>query len=186
MEKITLFLITILLGCSAACAQISAPRKMPTNSAAPLAVREKFDPARNPADDLQTAIATAQKFNKRIILDVGGEWCGWCRNMDNFLLRNAELAKLRDANFIWLKVNFSGENKNEAFLANYPEVSGYPHLFVLDADGKLLYSKDTSELENGKSYDLAKFTEFLKKYAPEKTPENERAILARPEVSRRF
>lgn len=38
--------------------------------------REKFDPLRNPADDLQAAIATAQKENKRIILDGGGEWCG--------------------------------------------------------------------------------------------------------------
>jgi thiol:disulfide interchange protein len=162
----------ILLGNLAACAQISAPPQMQTNSAAvPLPspqVRETFDPARNPAEDLQTAIATAQKSNKRIILDVGGEWCGWCRNMDNLFLRNAELAQLLDANFIWLKVNVSPENKNETFLADYPKISGYPHLFVLDGDGKLLQSKNTSELENGKTYDAAKFTEFLKANAPEK------------------
>ena len=58
--------------------------------------REKFDPARNPADDLKTAVAAAQKENKRIILDIGGEWCVWCRWMDEYFIKNPELTKLRD------------------------------------------------------------------------------------------
>ncbi|BDQ03700.1 hypothetical protein [Ignavibacterium sp.] len=36
---------------------------------------KKFDPTRNPEQDLKNAIEYAQKTNKRIILDVGGEWC---------------------------------------------------------------------------------------------------------------
>jgi len=39
---------------------------------------------------------------------------------------------------------------------------------VLNEDGKLLHSQDTSQLERGKSYDLEKFFTFLKKWAPEK------------------
>lgn len=131
--------------------------------------REKFDPTRDAAKDLLDTIAQTQKSGKRIVLDVGGEWCVWCRNMDNFFIQNAELAKLRDENFVWLKVNFSEENKNEALLANYPSIKGYPHLYVLDKDGKLIFSKDTSELEQGKSYNLQKFTDFLNEYAPEKS-----------------
>jgi len=80
--------------------------------------------------------------------------------MDNFFLQNVELAKLRDENFIWLKINFSEENKNEVFLAAYPEIKGYPHLFVLDKDGKFIFSKNTEELEEGKSYNLQRFTDF--------------------------
>ncbi len=130
--------------------------------------REKFDPLRNATEDLQSAVITAKKENKRIILDIGGEWCGWCRLMDNYLIKNAELGKLRDENFVWVKVNMSEENENAEFLANYPKISGYPHLFVLESDGKLLKSKETSELEDGKSYNLQKFTDFLKEYAPVK------------------
>ena len=130
--------------------------------------REKFDPLRNANEDLQSAIATAQKENKRIILDIGGEWCGWCRLMDNYLIKNVELGKLKDENYVWLKVNFSEENENKEFLANYPEIKGYPHLFVLERDGTLLKSKETSELEDGKSYSLQKFVDFLKEYAPTK------------------
>lgn len=131
--------------------------------------REKFDPTRNANNDLQEAVVKAQKENKRIILDVGGEWCVWCRNMDFFFLRNADLAKLRDKNFVWLKINFSETNENKEFLAKYPAIKGYPHLFVLDKDGAFLHSQDTSPLEQEKSYNLQKFTDFLKEWSPKKS-----------------
>lgn len=144
----------------------SAANTQIKTDAAPKTEREKFNPAANAAADLRAAILIAQKENRRIVLDVGGEWCGWCREMDAFLTANKELGKLRDDNFVWLKINFSEENENKDFLAAYPSVKGYPHLFVLDKDGKLLASKDTSELEDGKkSYNLEKFTAFLNEYA---------------------
>ena len=126
-------------------------------------VREKFDPARNPSDDLKAAIETASNENKRIILDVGGEWCGWCIYMDKFIFQHPELTKLRDENYVWLKINMSEENENVPFLGAYPEISGYPHLFVLDKTGKLLESKDRSVLEEEKGYKLGRFTALRQK-----------------------
>lgn len=135
--------------------------------------REKFDPLRNSADDLKAAVATATKENKRIILDVGGEWCIWCRWMDEYFIKNPELSKLRDENFVWLKVNMSEENENAEFLSAYPKADGYPHLYVLESDGTFLHSQGTGVLEDGKkSYDLHKFTEFLKKWSPTKDSVN--------------
>ena len=133
--------------------------------------REKFDPARNAADDLKQAQARAAKENKRIVLDIGGEWCGWCVYMDKFFAANAQLKQKRDENFVWVKINFSPENENAEFLSAFPAIKGYPHLFVLDAEGKLLHSQDTSELEEGKGYNLQRFTEFLEKWSPAKTAE---------------
>lgn len=146
--------------------------------------REKFDPKRNPNIDLQNAIIKAGKENRRIILDVGGEWCGWCIKMDKYFLANPALTRVRDRDFIWLKVNFSPENKNKEFLSKYPEITGYPHLFVLETDGSFLHSQGTAELEEPKiiiltplekangitiekkmaerDYDLYKFVEFFK------------------------
>ncbi len=189
--KKALFILTIIsLGAFAACKQKSATVKQAETTSVnsltkPLLVeREKFDPQRNASDDLQTAIARAQKENKRIILDVGGEWCGWCRKMDYYFLENKALAKFRDDKFIWVKVNFSPENENKEFLTKFPPISGYPHLFVLETDGSLLHSQDTALLQepnlpimvkqgdlghdvaekkaNERSYDLFKFVEFLK------------------------
>jgi hypothetical protein len=76
---------------------------------------------------------------------------------------------LRDAGYVWVKVNWSRENKNEALLSRWPAIKGYPHLFVLDADGKLIHSQDTEALEAGKDYDKAKFVAFLEKFRRQKS-----------------
>ena len=83
-------------------------------------------------------------------------------------MQNKSLAKLRGKNFVWVKINMSEENENKEFLATYPEIPGYPHLYVLEKDGSFLYSKSTSELEEGKSYNLQRFTNFIKKWSPAK------------------
>ena len=36
-----------------------------------------FDPSRNPFDDLKSTVELAKNMNKRIILDIGGDWCVW-------------------------------------------------------------------------------------------------------------
>ena len=127
-------------------------------------VVEKFDPTRNPFDDLKIAIEKAQQTNKTIILDVGGEWCIWCHRIDAFMHGTEEIKTLLEENFIVVKINYSKENKNEDFLLQYPKVEGYPHFFVLDKNGKLLHSQNTGDLEKDKDYDKEKFITFLNKW----------------------
>jgi len=129
---------------------------------------EKFDPTRNPFDDLKITVENAQQSNKRIILDVGGEWCIWCHRIDAFMRGTEEIKTSLEKNFIVLKINYSKENKNENFLSQYPKVEGYPHFFVLDKNGKLLHSQNTGDLEKDKDYDKEKFIEVLNKWAPKK------------------
>ena len=121
----------------------------------------RFDPARDPARDLETALRMARATRRRVLAEVGGEWCTWCHIMDRFFAANPDLAKIRDANFIVLKINFSKENQNQAFLSRWPKVAGYPHFFVLDANGRLLHSQDTSVLEAANDYDPTAFRAFL-------------------------
>jgi thioredoxin-related protein len=125
----------------------------------------KFDPARDAAKDVAAAASIARKQGKRVIVDVGGEWCPWCHILDHFITANADVKTLVDANYVWVKVNWSPQNKNEALLARWPEVKGYPHLFVLDGNGKLLHSQNTDELEAGKDYDKPKVLAFLRQFA---------------------
>jgi thioredoxin-related protein len=127
--------------------------------------RVKFDPKRDPEKDLAEAVKVAKKQSKRILLDVGGEWCSWCHKLDKFFATNGEAGKILRDKYVVVKVNFSPENKNEKFLAKYPRINGYPHLFVLEKDGKLLHSQDTGLLETGPEHDAAKVIPFLKKWA---------------------
>ncbi len=130
-------------------------------------VNEKlFDPNRNPFDDLKSTIEIARDSNKRIILDVGGNWCIWCHRIDAFMNRTEDVKSLLDKYYIVLKINFSKENKNEKFLSQYPAIEGYPHFFVLEKDGSLLHSQNTGELEKEKDYDAEKFVDFLNKWKP--------------------
>lgn len=174
----------LLCACSPSPAPVAAPAGSPAaaeptvvaattpvaESAAIAALNASFDPARDPAADLATAQAEARRSGRRIVLDVGGEWCPWCHLMDGFIAGDAEIRGFRDAHYVWMKVNYSEENENTAFLAHYPAVKGYPHLFVLDADGALLHSQFTGELEadpgQKKGYDRTRFFAFLQQWAP--------------------
>ncbi|TKR29639.1 thioredoxin family protein [Luteimonas gilva] len=161
--------LALAAGCGSE--QKSAQNAAPAPSAPAVVQAEKvlaadFDPRRDPADDLRTATLAAQREGKRIVLDVGGDWCAWCRRMDAFVENDASVRAYRDAHFVWMKVNYSEENENVTFLSKFPKAKGYPHLFVLDADGKLLHSQFTGALEQGKGYDRDKFLAFLKRWAP--------------------
>ncbi len=103
-----------------------------------------------------------------VLIEVGSDTCMPCRALDRFFTANSELKQLRDRNYVWLKVNSSKENANDAFLRRFPPVTGYPHLFVLDANGRLLHSQNIEALEGGKDYDPAAMRAFLVKWAPDK------------------
>ena len=135
-----------------------------TSSAGPTTV-EKFDPKADPVKDLAAAVVLAKSSGRRIILDVGGEWCSWCHILDRFIRDHADVSTAIARDFVWLKINFSPDNENKAFLSTYPAIPGYPHLYMLSQDGDLLHSQDTALLELGPSYDLAKVQAFLAQWA---------------------
>ena len=126
---------------------------------------EKFDPSRDAAGDIKAAVHEAGLSHRRILLDVGGEWCIWCRRLDSLFVSHDDLREYLHKHYVVVKVNYSKENKNETVLAAYPQIPGYPHFFVLESDGSLLKSQDTGELESGKGHDPAKVMAFLKTWA---------------------
>lgn len=140
-------------------------------SVAAWAVDKPFDPGSDPAKDLQAAMQRAQAEHKNILMDVGGNWCGWCLVLEETLHGDAELSALLERNYVVLHVNWSKENENAKFLRKYPEPKGYPSWYVLSPEGKLLKAEnDTSELEANhkldQGYSKEALKKFLVKYAP--------------------
>ena len=115
----------------------------------------KYDTKADPAAELQKVVAVAKQTGKNILLDVGGEWCSWCHRLDSFFETNKDVSEFLLTNY-----------KNEKFLSQFPEIEGYPHLFVLDSNGKLLHSQETGALEEGKGHSHDKVLTFLRKWAP--------------------
>jgi thioredoxin-related protein len=136
-----------------------------TSAQSPYTPVTKYDPKRDVARDIDDAIGEAKRSKRRILLIVGGEWCSWCHTLEEYFAAHPDLKALREKNFVTVKINFSDENPNEAVLSRYPAPQGYPHIFVLDSDGKLVRSQDTSVFEEGRGYVLERLQTFLTYWA---------------------
>jgi thioredoxin-related protein len=140
----------------------AAPTELPNS-----ALVDFYDPTRDPAEDLRQAIPIAQREHKNIMLELGGDWCIWCKYMDNFYATHPDILQARAGNYVLVKVNVSQENDNAAFLSQYPEAAGYPHIYILDSSGNFLHSQDTADLEDGQiSYVPEVFMAFLNEWSP--------------------
>lgn len=127
---------------------------------------DRFDARRDAAADLQRALTLAGQEGKRVFVDLGGEWCTWCHVFDRFIAASPEVRRTLDAHFVFLKVNYSPQNKNEALLSRWPKARGYPHFYLLDASGNVIASQPSAALESGNDYDEAKVLAFLRRHVP--------------------
>lgn len=83
--------------------------------------------------DLDTALATAQKENKIVMVMVEGENCRWCKKMKHRTLGDEGVEK-RLEKFVVVKVM----RENPKVMAALPEVSGVPTIFFMKADKTVL------------------------------------------------
>jgi thiol:disulfide interchange protein len=124
----------------------------------------KYDPSRDPFKDGASAIELAKDTNRRVLIEVGGEWCKWCHILDDFLDDNPDIKQRLHSTFVMLKINVSDANENSLFLKAFPKPLGYPHMYVTEKNGSILRSKDTADfLVNGK-YSREQFSHFFDRW----------------------
>jgi len=122
-----------------------------------------YDPSANGSEQIKEAIKIAEKQHKNILIQIGGNWCPWCIKLHHFIQNHNELDSLVKADYVFIRVNYSKENKNPEVMQRleYPQRFGFPVLVVLDQHGSLLHTQDTGYLEKGDSYDEANIKRFL-------------------------
>lgn len=135
--------------------------------AAIAALGAAFDPARSATADLETAKVEAKRGSKRIVLELGDAACGDCAALDERIEGEAPLRHLRDAGFVWVKVDRSAPG-NVAFLGAYPgsTEAAAPYLLVLDADGQVLHAQAGADLLRKGAPDRRRIRAFLEQWAP--------------------
>ncbi|KIA88383.1 thioredoxin family protein [Kaistella jeonii] len=114
-------------------------------------------------------VKQAKKENKNVMIQAGGNWCIWCLRFNNYVQTTPELKEVVDQNYIYYHLNYSPENKNVKVFAKYDNPGakfGYPVFLVLDQNGKLIHTQDSSVLEDGKGYSLEKTKAFFKEWSP--------------------
>lgn len=125
---------------------------------------QQYDPKRDPFADGRAAIILAKQTNRRILIEVGGDWCKWCHILDKFIKSDPQIEKTLHNTFVVLKVNVSDKNMNKEFLSAFPKALGYPHMYVTESDGSVIHSQDTAEFLVNLKYSKKKFIQFLNRW----------------------
>lgn len=117
----------------------------------------------------------AKERNKKVIVDVYTDWCGWCKRMDKDAYGNADVKKLIEENFILVKLDaegpathsYNGKKYSDPDLAAFFEVTGYPTTVFLSPDGKILeFNYEKYKMKNLPGYlpaaDFKKVLEYFR------------------------
>ena len=164
MKKLSLLILTSLIIINVLTAQN-------TN----LQIKQKlYDPSANAKVDIANALKKADSERKHVLIQIGGNWCGWCILLDKKLNSNDTLKNTLLNNFVVYHLNYSSENTNADILASldFPQRFGFPVLIVLDSKGKRLHTQNTSYLEEGKGHNTKKVLAFLNNWSPSALDQN--------------
>ncbi|MDR3273107.1 MAG: thioredoxin family protein [Flavobacteriaceae bacterium] len=146
------------------------------NNAQERAKRHIYNSEDNARQKIDSTVAVAQKENKFVFLQVGGNWCVWCLRFNKLTEENADIHKVLESNFIVYHLNYSKENKNEAVLKQlgFPQRFGFPVFVILNKKGERIHTQQSDFLEDGGTgYDEGKVKTFLEQWSPEAlNPEN--------------
>jgi thioredoxin-related protein len=86
-------------------------------------------------------VALARAQNKKLLIDVYTDWCGWCKKMDSDVYTDAHIQNIVGTKFIAVKLNAESskgvtvgtDQLDEAGLARAMGVTGYPTTVFLES-----------------------------------------------------
>ena len=84
--------------------------------------------------------------------------------MDAFFDKNPDIKRKLHETFVMLKINVSDANSNEEFLKSFPKPLGYPHMYVSEYNGSVLWSQDTAEFLKDGQYTRDSFLTFFERW----------------------
>lgn len=133
-----------------------------------------YDEAANAKEQIQSALAKAKEENRRVLIQWGGNWCGWCHHLHQLMKSDNEIARKLMYEYVVVLVDVGHMDKNQELAKRYEadlEKNGVPFLTVLDAEENVLVNQETSILEREDKDDPGHkpeaVLEFLTKYEAE-------------------
>jgi len=126
-----------------------------------------YDEAANGAEQIEEAVAKAKKENRRVLIQWGANWCGWCHLLHGVFASDAAVKRTLLYEYDVVLIDIGKWDKNLDLAAKYEadfKAHGVPYLTVLDGEGHVIANQETSSLEDGDHHDPAKVLAFLEKH----------------------
>lgn len=128
--------VAVLIAGSALAAP--APRlSLASTTNLPVVERKPYDEAANAESAVNAAFARAKKNGKRVLIDLGGNWCGDCIVLAN-IMQLPEMKPFIAKHFEVVTVDVGRFDKNLAIPARFgitKRLEGVPAVIVAEADG---------------------------------------------------
>jgi thiol:disulfide interchange protein len=142
-----------------------------------------YDESADAEEQIRSALAKAKTENRRVLIQWGGNWCGWCHLLHGLMKSDPEIARKVQYEYVVVLVDVGHADKNEELLKRYDvdiEKHGLPFITVLDSDHQVVVNQETSSLEKedkeNPGHKPDSVLEFLTKYQAE--PLDARTLLA--------
>jgi uncharacterized protein (TIGR03067 family) len=142
----------------------------PAKADKPEAKKPVYDEKADGKAQIEAALASAKRENRRVLIQWGGNWCHWCLLLNDRFQKDRELAKELRYEYDVVHVDIGKMDKHLDLVKKYDadvKKNGVPFLTVLDADGKVLANQATDPFETKsdtgeQGHDPKKLLEFLK------------------------
>jgi thiol:disulfide interchange protein len=133
----------------------------------PVVLTQPYDEGANAEAAVAAAFARAQKSHKRVLIDLGGNWCVDCIVLSNFL-KLPEMERFMAAHYEVVTVDVGRFNRNLQIPARFgvtKKLEGVPALLIATPDGKLVNGKDVFATATASEMTPKSVADYLAKYA---------------------
>jgi hypothetical protein len=144
-------------------ANVASPAGSKSTNAEALAGQNKaiFDPQIDPTIKIVAALKRATRENKRVLVEFGAEKSGSCYRLRDFIAKNAEFAATFQKDFVLVTVDSTANQKLFDRFVPAENRHDVPFLTLLDKDGRVVKSQQTTENAGSQILDIEKVKAFL-------------------------
>jgi thiol:disulfide interchange protein len=161
-------LLAILLLITPAFAAAPPPKLSITDfKQLPVVLTQPYDEGANADAAVAAAFTRAQKSHKRVLIDLGGNWCVDCIVLANFL-KLPEMQRFMTAHYEVVTVDVGRFNRNLQIPARFgitKRLEGVPALLIATPDGKLVNGADVFATASASEMTPKSVADYLTKYA---------------------
>lgn len=126
-----------------------------------------YDETANADAAVKAAFDRAKKSHKRVLIDLGGNWCGDCRILAG-VMELPDVRRFIDLHYEVVSVDVGRFNKNLQIPARYgftKRLLGVPTVLIVTRRGRVVNAKDVFALSDARHMAPQAVVDWLAKYA---------------------